>query len=399
MDDKPKKPVAKATKQPSVAMRRPNASFYKSALIVICAFAAAFLGSWAALENGWIAANSNNSKTQQTVVEQEGDLIANVAKNVSPSVVSITSKGTATSDFFGQNQSSESAGTGIIISKDGYILTNKHVIPDGTSKVEIVTSDGTKYDDVRLVGRDPSNDIAFLKINGAKNLRAATLGNSDQAKVGQKVVAIGNALGQFQNTVTQGIISGKGRPLQAQDDSSSAGAESLTNLFQTDAAINPGNSGGPMVNMKGEVIGMNTAVAENAQGIGFAIPINDAKSVVDSVLQKGKVVRPFLGVQYVPLNASVAKQLNASTDHGALVYAGSGDAVVSGGPADKAGIKGGDVITKVNGKDITDSNSLSSLLGSFKPGDKVSLTIYRDGKSSDVSVTLGTYPDNQNPQS
>jgi serine protease Do len=361
-------------------------------LIVVLAFIAAFGGTWAALESGWIDRTSTITKNQRTVVEQEGALIADVAKQVSPSVVSVTTQGTAPTGYFGQQQQSEGAGTGIIISHDGYILTNKHVVPDGTNKVEVVTADGTTYNSVTVVGSDPSNDIAFLKINGAKNLQAATIGDSDKVQVGEKVVAIGNALGQFQNSVTQGIISGKGRPLQATDsDQSGQNSESLTNLFQTDAAINPGNSGGPLVNMNGEVVGINTAVAENAQGIGFAIPINDAKGVIGSVLHEGKIVKPFLGVQYIMLNASVAKQLNASIDHGALVYTDQDSAVVSGSPADKAGIKRGDVITKINGKDLGSAYSLSSALGNFKPGEQVTLTIHRDGKDSDVKVTLTQY--------
>jgi serine protease Do len=374
-------------------VRPPVSARMRLLLVVAVAFIAAFGGTWAALESGWISRTSTITKNQRTVVEQEGDLIANVAKQVSPSVVSITTQGTAATGFFGQQQQSEGAGTGIIISTDGYVLTNKHVIPDGTTKVQVVSSDGTTYSNVSVVGGDPSNDIAFLKINGVKNLRAATLGDSDKVDVGEKVIAIGNALGQFQNSVTQGIISGKGRPLQAagSDQGNGQDSESLTNLFQTDAAINPGNSGGPMVNMSGEVVGINTAVAEDAQGIGFAIPINDAKGVVGSVLREGKIIKPFLGVQYIMLNASVAKQLNASLDHGALVYANQDDAVVSGSPADKAGIKSGDVITKINGKDVGDTYSLSSALGNFKPGDQVTLTVHHDGKDANLKVTLTQY--------
>lgn len=373
-------------------MRMPTTQKMRLLMVVVVAFIAAFGGTWAALESGWIDRTSVITKNQKTVVEQEGALIADVAKQVSPSVVSITTQGTTATGFFGQQQQSEGAGTGVIISTDGYVLTNKHVIPDGTNKVEIVGADGTTYSNVNVVGSDPSNDIAFLKINGAKNLQAATIGDSDKVQVGEKVVAIGNALGQFQNSVTQGIISGKGRPLQASgSDQSGQDSESLTNLFQTDAAINPGNSGGPLVNMSGEVVGINTAVAENAQGIGFAIPINDAKGVIGSVLHQGKIVKPFLGVQYIMLNASVAKQLNASLEHGALVYTDQGDAVVSGSPADKAGIKRGDIITKINGKDIGDNHSLSSALGNFKPGDQVTLVIHRDGKDSEVKVTLTQY--------
>jgi serine protease Do len=393
---RPSSTAAKLKNNVTLSLRKvhmPVSQKMRVLLVVVLAFIAAFGGTWTALESGWIDRTSTITKNQRTVVEQEGALIADVAKQVSPSVVSVTTQGTTPTGFFGQQQQSEGAGTGIIISSDGYVLTNKHVIPDGTTKVEVVTADGTTYSNVTVVGSDPSNDIAFLKINGAKNLRAATIGDSDKVQVGEKVVAIGNALGQFQNSVTQGIISGKGRPLQASDSdqSNDQNSESLTNLFQTDAAINPGNSGGPLVNMNGEIVGINTAVAENAQGIGFAIPINDAKGVIGSVLRQGKIVKPFLGVQYIMLNASVAKQLNASLDHGALVYTDQDSAVVSGSPADKAGIKRGDVITKINGKDLGDNYSLSSALGNFKPGDEVTLTIHRDGKDSDVKLTLTQY--------
>lgn len=385
---RPFKNALKGKKFPK--LRMPRSWVGRGIIVVVFMGLAAFIGSWTAMESGLITPQTI-TKNQRTVVEQEGDLIADVANRVSPSVVSITTEGTSSTGFFGQTQQSEGAGTGIIISSDGYVLTNKHVIPDGTSKVEVVTSGGTTYSNVDVVGRDPSNDVAFLKINGAKNLQAATLGDSDKIRVGEKVVAIGNALGQFQNSVTQGIISGKGRPLQASDQSGSQDSESLTNLFQTDAAINPGNSGGPLVNMNGEVVGINTAVAQDAQGIGFAIPINDAKGVVGSVLREGKIIRPFLGVQYIMLNASVAKQTNASLDHGALVYAGQQDPVVAGSPADKAGLKSGDVITKVNGQAINESYSLSTALNNFKPGDKVTLTIHRDGHDSNVKVTLDQY--------
>jgi serine protease Do len=259
--------------------------------------------------------------------------------------------------------------------------------------LSVVLADGTTYNDVTVVGRDPLNDIAFLKINGVKDLPAVELGDSDSVQTGQQVVAIGNALGEFRNSVTSGIISGKGRPIQADDGSGSGSSEQLENLLQTDAAINPGNSGGPLVTLDGKVVGINTAVSEEGQAIGFAIPINDAKGLLNTVLKQGKIVRSYLGVRYISLDKATATQLNLSVSQGAYVTADrTGSAVVPGSPADKAGLKSGDVITKVDGTDITESHSLASTLSQHSPGDKVTLTLVRDGKTQDVSVTLDPYP-------
>jgi serine protease Do len=237
-----------------------------------------------------------------------------------------------------------------------------------------------------------SLDIAILKVKDAKGktLTPAKLGDSSKSQVGDKVVAIGNALGQFQNTVTSGIVSGYGRSIQAGDAASS---EILQNLIQTDAAINSGNSGGPLVNANGEVIGINTAVASgSAQNIGFAIPINDVTGLINSVIKTGKFQRPYLGVKYITLNDNYAYTYNLGTKRGAyLAPDQSGGAVVSGGPADKAGLKEKDVITKVDGTTIDENTSLSSLIGRKAVGDKVTLTIVRDGKEMTVSATLDVY--------
>lgn len=363
---------------------------WKVAGLLFFCFVAAFLGAWGAIEAGFIKGGSKEGITQnkETVVLQEGEVIADVFNKTSPAVVSITTKSIAADPFFGRQTQSEGAGTGMIVSKDGYILTNKHVIPEGAESVTVVRSDGTSYENVRIIGRDPTNDIAFLKIEGVSDLPTVSLGNSDSVRVGQKVVAIGNALGQFQNTVTQGIISGSGRPIEAQDGGQS---ESLTNLLQTDAAINPGNSGGPLVNINGEVIGINTAIAQEAEGIGFAIPINDAKGLLDGVLAQGRLVRPFLGVQYIMLTPGLARQLNAKLDYGALVYAASGSAVVAGSPAEKAGLERGDIITKVNGQDVNSQASLASRLSHFKPGDEIELKVYRGDKEVTFKAKLEEY--------
>jgi serine protease Do len=361
------------------------------ALVALC-FVAAFGGSAAfAALNGSLGGTKVTTQQSREIVLQEGEVVAEVAKSVSPSVVSIVANiQTEQGGFFGTSAEQEGAGTGIIISKDGYVVTNKHVVPDGTSQVAVVASDGTRYENVTVVGRDPLNDLAFLKIAGVRDLPVAALGDSSAMTVGQKVVAIGNALGQYQTTVTSGIISGTGRPVTAGSEGTSQ-TEQLDNLLQTDAAINPGNSGGPLVNLKGEVIGINVAVAQDAQGIGFAIPINDAQKLIKSVLATGKVQRGYLGVRYISLSADSAEQLKVATKDGAYISTDGTGGVMDGGPADKAGLRPGDIITKVDGTDVGQSKTLGSLMAKYGVGDTVTLTVLRDGKTQEFKVTLEAY--------
>lgn len=330
-----------------------------------------------------VLANDGNK-----VVTQEEQDIANVVSKVSPSVVSITTTSqTSSSSPYGVQQEA-GAGTGIIVGKDGYIMTNKHVV-DGATTVGVVLADGTSYDNVQVLGADPLNDVAFLKIANINNLPAAELGDSTTIRVGEKVIAIGNSLGQYQNTVTSGIISGTGRPISAQEGNS---VENLTDLLQTDAAINPGNSGGPLLNLQGQVIGINTAIVQNAQGIGFSIPINATKGVLKGVLSGGTVQRAYLGVNYIPITADVAKHYNLPVKTGAYVFSGTDQsAIVSGGPADKAGIKDKDIITKVGNVDVGNKGGVSSLVGEYAPGDTIQLTILRNGQTITVNVTLQAY--------
>lgn len=321
-------------------------------------------------------------------ITQEESSIANVAEKVGPSVVSIVTT-TQTRSYFGIS-SGEAAGTGVIISKDGYVMTNNHVI-DGATSAAVVDSNGKRYTDVTIIGRDPLNDIAFLKIESNETFTAATLGSSSTLRTGQQVVAIGNALGQYSNTVTSGIVSGTGRPVTA-SSSSSQTTESLTDLIQTDASINHGNSGGPLVNMAGQVIGINTAVAEDANGIGFAIPINATKGLIAGVLENGKVSRAQLGVSFISLTPSIAEEQKLSISTGAYVYASGGtNAVTPNSPADKAGLRRGDVITKINDETVGKQGALSSILGEYRPGDKITITYMRDGKESTTSTTLTAY--------
>jgi len=330
--------------------------------------------------------------TKQQVEVQESSAAINVVKQVSPSVVSITSTSTAQS-FFGGDQTVEGAGTGIIITSGGLIMTNKHVVADTGASYTVFTSTGKQYA-ATVVARDPINDLAFVKIN-ASGLKPVTLGDSSNLVVGQSVIAIGNALGQFQNTATTGIISGLGRPIVADDSGDGSDSESLQDLIQTDAAINPGNSGGPLVNLEGQVIGINTAVSGSGQNIGFAIPINEVKSQVSSVESQGKIVQPYIGVEYVPITADLASQDNLPVTQGAYISSnGTNPAIVSGSPADKAGLKSGDIITKVGSSSVDDSHSLTSLVGQHKVGDTIALTILRSGKSVVINVTLADAPSN-----
>lgn len=337
------------------------------------------------------------NRADQERARSDSQLISAITEKAGPSVVSVNVVSQAESGFGTYRQ--RSAGTGIIISDDGYIVTNRHVIPSGTRDVSVTLSDGTELDDVSIIGRTGSNDsldIAFLKVNDSKgtDLVPAALGDSASVEVGDKVVAIGNALGQFQNTVTDGIISGYGRSVQA-GDQSGRDVETLQNLFQTNAAINQGNSGGPLLNINGEVIGINTAVAGNgAQGIGFAIPINDVKGLINGVLAEGKLIRPYLGVRYVTLTDDYAYEHDLSVRRGAyIVPSNSGQgSIVPDSPADKAGLKERDIITKVNGTAIDGRNSLTSLIGQKSVGDTVELTIVRGDQELTIQATLQAAP-------
>lgn len=374
----------------SVLVRRRLKTFWLGVAFIVVAFVAGISGTtfYNSLrnENGYVSGPKNDGNT--VVTKQESD-IASVAEKVGPSVVSILT--TSQSVSYRGSMEQDGAGTGIIVSKDGYVLTNKHVI-EGATTVSVVASDGTTYDDAKVIGSDPLNDIAFVKINGASNLQPAELGDSTSVRIGQNVVAIGNALGQYQNSVTSGIISGTNRSVTAALGGDNADTETLTDLIQTDAAINPGNSGGPLVNMAGQVIGVNTAIASDANGIGFVIPISSARGILSGVLANGKVQRAYLGVKYLSITADVAKKYGLPVSSGAYIFdPNGGNAVVSGSPADKAGLEGKDIVTKVNDLTIGTKGSISSLIGQFKPGDTVQLTYVRNGQTKTTNVTLAYY--------
>lgn len=282
-------------------------------------------------------------------------------------------------------------GTGFILSQDGMILTNKHVVVDDDAQYTVITSDGQQYP-ATILGRDPLNDIAVVKIE-AEGLPAVSLGDSDALRRGQTVIAIGNSLGKYENTVTKGIISGIGRRVQA--NGVDGFSETIESAIQTDAAINFGNSGGPLLNLAGQVIGINTAINLEGQLIGFAIPINDAKSIVTSVAEFGKIVRPYLGVRYILVDSYVAKVNSMTLDYGALIIRGGTPeelAVQPGSPADQAGLVENDIILEVNGVGIGQNNDLAREIAQFQPGETVELKIYHKGEEQIVSVTLAEFP-------
>lgn len=332
-----------------------------------------------------------DSDTSREVTLQESSVITNIAQELRPSVVSIETESAPRFDMFGRefNQRTGSA-TGVIVSKDGIVLTNKHVVPDN-GKIIVRDHQGKVYKDVEVIDRDPFNDIAYLRIRTGGELQPAELGDSDQVEVGQRVIAIGNALGVFSNTVTSGIISGIGRPVTAAGGG--GGAEQLQGLFQTDAAINPGNSGGPLVNIAGQVIGLNTAIAGDAENIGFAIPINQVTPGLESIREHGRIIKPFLGIRYVTVDSQIAKRFDLDVTKGAYVpESGGRPSIVPDSPADEAGIQPGDVITAINGKPIDQENNLALAIIQHQAGETVSVTLNRNGKEQTVEVTLDEAP-------
>ncbi|MSU75946.1 PDZ domain-containing protein [Patescibacteria group bacterium] len=324
---------------------------------------------------GKLAGHENQSTGQtnnQTVTPQDNSSVIDTVKKVSPAVVSINTTSTATSYFGPVDQ--KGGGTGFIITNDGLIGTNKHVVQDAR-ELTVVASDGKPYP-AKVVAVDPVFDFALIRID-AKNLPVVDLGNSDSIQVGQEVVAIGNALGEFENTVTTGVISAKQRTIQVDQNTV------YENLIQTDAAINPGNSGGPLTALNAQVVGMNTAVAGGSQGIGFAIPVNLLKQAVDSYQKSGKIVRASLGVQTQTVTEGSAKLQNLPATNGALVIQ-----VIPSSPASSAGLKTADIITAVNGTSVDASHSLTGLIGSHAPGDEVEVTVQRGRDEKKIKVKL-----------
>jgi serine protease Do len=278
-----------------------------------------------------------------------------------------------------------SFGTGFIVSPDGLIITNKHVVADTVADYTVLLSDGSKKP-AKVLARDPMQDLAVLKIEGS-GFVYLRLGDSSKVKIGQTVIAIGNALGEFRNTVSVGVVSGLERAILA--SGAATGPEMLQELIQTDAAINLGNSGGPLLNLRGEVVGINTAMAQGAENIGFSIPVSKAVRALDSVKKFGKIITPFLGVRYIAITKDLAEAQKVARDYGALLKSVDGEsAVTAGSPAETAGLKEGDIVLEFNGTRINQEHSLAPLIQNQSVGDTITLKVFRDGKEIEVKVTL-----------
>ncbi len=345
-------------------------------------------------------------RTITKMLEEESATIS-VVHQVLPAVVSVVIKKDLESlinsgsyfffddegmvEDFGSEFVEIGGGTAFFVTSDGLLLTNKHVVSDPNARYSIITNDGDEYS-VEVVAQDVFLDLAVIEVNdeGAKGMRFPTVefGNSGEIEIGQTVIAIGNTLSEYRNTVTKGVISGIGRRVVAGDYYAT---EVIEEAIQTDAAINPGNSGGPLINLYGEVIGVNTAISSDGQGINFAIPIDSAKKIVDDVVEFGRIIRPWLGVRYLMIDEWIAEENGLEVSEGALVVSGSAPddfAIVPGGPAEEAGIQEGDIIVAIDGNPVTQDNTLAKLINTFEPGDVVGITLLRDGNIINLSVVL-----------
>lgn len=322
---------------------------------------------------------------KRTVVEEENSTIQVVDKT-SPSVVAIGVNQRLVNPFdpFAAPRSENNTiGTGFVVSQKGVVVTNRHVVSDIGAKYTVVTKDGKKLD-ITKIYRDPNLDLALLQVSGEGLPPSLDLADSSKIKVGQTAIAIGNALGRFSNTVTTGIVSGVGRSVVAGDPFSTE-IEQLENLIQTDAAINPGNSGGPLLNSAGQVMGVNVATTEGAQNIGFAIPINSVKALVEEFDRTGSIERAYLGVRYRIVTRDVA--ILNEVPQGAYIQA-----VLTDSPAEKAGIEEGDIITKIDNQSVNNENAISDVVQKKKPGNTVTLEVWKDGTSKTITATLENSP-------
>ena len=354
------------------------------------------------------AVGTSDGKDEGTIkVVTDEQRVIDVVREVSPAVVSIVASKDlpvlercfvspfGEDDVFGQifpelqvpqlckkgmERREVSSGTGFFVGSDGLIATNRHVVRDTEANYTVIMNDGRRLE-AKVVARDPIEDLALVRVPG-KNFPSIQLGDSSNLQLGQRVIAIGNALGEFQNTISVGVISGLRRTVVAS-------GEELRSLIQTDAAINPGNSGGPLLNLEGRVIGINTAVAAGAENIGFALPVHLLKKDITDIDKHQRIVYPFLGVRFVPIDAKVKADRKLSVDYGALVFADNGEvAVTPGSPAEKAGIRVGDIILEIAGEKITKDNTLAEVVGKKQVGETISLKLLRDGKESTIQLVL-----------
>jgi serine protease Do len=318
-------------------------------------------------------------------VKKEMPTIIEAVKKAKPAVVSIATLNQETNKKL-------SSGSGFLVSSDGLIVTNRHVVSYDNSK-HIVKLNELEYS-ATLLDKDPVYDVALLKINGS-NFTHLELANSDLLEVGEQVIAIGNALGEFENTVSVGVVSGLSRSVMAEDDGSGE-KEYLDKVIQTDTAINKGNSGGPLLNIEGDVVGINVAVIRNSSNIGFALPINSVKDAINSVRMTGKIVRPYVGIRYVLINASIQEKNKLPFDYGIWIKKGSANepAVLAGSPAEKSGLKDGDIILEIDNKKVDLSTNFSKIIRDKKIGDAILVQVYSAGITKYVSIILEQSPDN-----
>ncbi len=330
---------------------------------------------------------ASNINPTQTFTLNNTDIqtsVTKAVKQVGPAVVTVVGTVAGQSSFFGQSPDQTVSGSGFFISNQGYIVTNNHVV-EGAKGLTVVLSSGAQ-EPATVIGTDQYNDIAVLKVDGPVPA-VAPLGNSDLLNPGETAIAIGSPLGDFKNTVTEGVISATGRSIDT------GNGYQMEGMLQTDAAINPGNSGGPLVNLAGEVVGVNTLIVRNsgsgavAEGLGFAIPINTAQAVAQQLIQKGYFAHPYIGITYQPITPDIANNYGLPVQWGAYITA-----VSAGSPASQAGLQQGDIITKVGDTTLDGSHSYLNTLFTYKPGDPLAITIIRNGQTKDLQVTLGLAP-------
>ena len=339
---------------------------------------------------------------QTTVQLNEDSAVIRAAAAVSPAIVTITSRVTGVTGAPPDPNAGSGSGTdpftlpatgigsGIIFDKAGWVLTNRHVV-SGSDAVTVKLNDGREFQG-STYGSDTLTDLAIVKIEGT-DLPVAPLGDSTKLEIGQLAIAIGSPLGDFANSVTTGVVSAMGRSITV-NDVTTGQSRNLRNLIQTDAAINPGNSGGALLDSLGQVIGVNTAVAGSAQGIGFAIPIEMAKPLLMQAVAGEPLSRPYIGISYQPVDPQVKRQANLPIDYGAWIAVTQSGAsgISAGSPAEKGGLLDGDIITAIEGQRIDAGHSLDSVLVRYRPGDTITLTVLRDGTTVDLKVTLATRP-------
>lgn len=379
----------------------------QSQLIAVVALSAVFggvAGGFAGVFVPLVLSDTNNRDAVSLIQEAAGQPearsgdradqdVVDVVERVLPSVVSIDIKQNVDElatfrSGFPIGSISVGGGTGFFISEDGLVVTNRHVISDPDADYIVITQDGNEYP-ATVVGLDPAMDLGVLKVDGS-GFPALELGDSDALKPGQTVIAIGNALAEFQNSVTKGIVSGLNRNIVAGE----FGREELIEeAIQTDAAINPGNSGGPLLTLDGKVVGMNTAITDGAQSLGFALPSNALFRAVESVRKYGRIVRPWIGVRYVPVDEEVAESEELPTSYGALILGDRNNSgVVTDSPAEKAGLRERDLILEINGERVGERRSLAAIVARLLPGETVTLKVWRDGQEIQIPLILEERP-------